>query len=469
MSDYPESAIETMRRQLQLVQELPEEVVDELCNCETAPEVRAVESLDEEDAEALARSAGHGGLEPLFSVSDADAQALLEMSDEIHLLGQARYSTQRHEFLLRRGLRIAKAVGGLADALEDRDAAEDIVRWINTEYTDSAETNKDYRVTLRVFGGLVSDGPADERPPSIAWVPGGYPSNYDPAPKPEQMFRWEEHIAPMLEACNNSRDRAFIALAWDLGPRPGELYDLTRGRVSDHSFGMQITLHEGKQGTRSPVIVTAVPYLQQWLQDHPSNDPDAPLWTRRNDPRPISNQRLRDVMKEVAERADMTPPSTPTPLRMRKSSASYLANQGVPQAHLEQHHGWSTGSDKAARYVAVFGEANRREIARAHGREIDVEDEPADHAPVECPRCDQQTPPDQDFCLHCGQAIDRETLALVEEALDLLDERLIELEDPEDRRETLSARRTIEEKPHAMDTEQLHDFVTSLSESPEAD
>lgn len=58
-----------------------------------------------------------------------------------------------------------------------------------------------------------------------------------------------------------------------------------------------------------------------------------------------------------------------TPTVFRKSSASYLASQNVSQAHLEDHHGWTRGSKIAARYIAVFDDANEREIARARGAE----------------------------------------------------------------------------------------------------
>ena len=141
-----------------------------------------------------------------YDVSEADQQLLLDLSNEIRLLGPSKYSDHQHEFLLRRGLAIAKAVGGLADAIEDRDAAEEIVGWINSEQTGSPETNKDYRVALRNIGKIVTDG--DGLPESVEWVPGGYPKNYDPAPDPAQMLKWDEDIQPMLDACLNSRDRA---------------------------------------------------------------------------------------------------------------------------------------------------------------------------------------------------------------------------------------------------------------------
>lgn len=342
-----------------------------------------------------------------YDISDRDRELLLDVSNQIRLLGPSEYSDYRHEFILRRGLVIAKRCGGLADAVDDRDAAEDIVAWINTAQTDSAETNKDYRVALRNLGRLATDG--DDIPDSVAWVPGGYPSNYDPAPDPAKMLTWADDIQPMLEACLNSRDRALVALAWDAGPRAGELFDLTPGNVSDHEYGLQLTL-DGKNGRRSPVLIPSVPYVRRWLSDHPGGDTD-PLWCKLNSPAGISNNRIRDALKEIADRAGVGKPVTPT--NFRKSSASYLASQGVSQAHLKKHHGWTRGSEVAARYIAVFDDANEREIARAHGLDV-TDDEPDDIGPLVCPRCEQKTPREKDACVWCGQVLDQDAAERVE-------------------------------------------------------
>jgi len=392
-----------------------------------------------------------------YDIAGQDAEILLEMSDHIRILGPSEYSTHRHEFLLRRNLILAKEVGGLDDVPDDRDVVEELVGWINANKNDSEETNKDYRVALRGFGKLVTDG--DDYPESVEWIPGGYPSNYDPAPTPSDMLRWEEDILPMLDACSNLRDQALIALAFDLGPRPGELFDLTVGAITDHKFGLKVTV-QGKRGQRSPILIPSVPFVNRWLQIHPCRDePDTPLFCQLQTGDEISNNRIRDILKEKARKADVTRPVTPT--NFRKSSASYLASKGVSQAHMEDHHGWTRGSEVASRYVAVFNDANEREIAKAHGVDVE-EDEPDPIGPIECPRCEKRTPRDRDFCIHCNQALDQETMELLDRVTQTLDDQLVEADDVEEREDLMRARRTIEEKPTVMNTDELHELVSSL-------
>lgn len=212
------------------------------------------------------------------------------------------------------------------------------------------------------------------------------------------MLRWEPHIQPMIDACENVRDEAIIALAWDLGPRGGELCSLTVGDISEGDYGLRVRL-EGKQGSRSPTIVRAVPYVRDWLERHPGGDPDDPLWSKLSSPDGISDTYVCKAMYQAAERTDAYIPSkpTPSPTRMRKSSASYLARQNVNQTFLEDHHGWVRGSRKASRYIATFSSESDKAIARAHG--VKVEDV------VECVRCEFLNAASRTTCRRCGQAL----------------------------------------------------------------
>ncbi|ELZ12049.1 integrase family protein [Natrinema thermotolerans DSM 11552] len=355
-------------------------------------------------------------------IGDDDRELLLEFSDRLDLLAQ-QYSDHRHEKLLRHCVIIAEDLDEdlLATALEERDAAEKIVAWINRTY-DNEETNRDYRSAFRVFAKRVTDG--DECPESVDWVPSSTSNNYDPSPDPRKMLKWEEHVVPMIDECYNARDAAMIALQFDAGLRGGEFKSLEVGDIQDHEHGLQVTV-EGKQGRRTVMLIPAVPHVNRWLDDHPDrDDPDAPLWSKITKCEPISDRMVSKVFDEAADRADVDKPVTLT--NFRKSSAAFLASRNLNQAHIEEHHGWVRGSKVAARYISVFSEDSDRELAKIH--DIDVsESEPDSIAPLECTRCGRETPRDEPLCVWCGQAMDPQAAAELDEADEREAESLAEL------------------------------------------
>lgn len=348
-------------------------------------------------------------IEASDEISDTDAEALLDFSDRMDLL-QSQIGDYRHRDLLGYCTRLAENVGGLVDALENREAAENIVRYINRTY-DNEETNSDYRDALRQFGERMTED--EGKPDSIEWIPSGTSSNYDPAPNPANMLHWEDHVLPMIDTTRNSRDAALIATAWNLGARPFEFQDITVGNVTDSRYGMKITV-QGKRGQRSPTLILAVPHLQRWLNDHPARDDrDAPLWSNLTKPELISDRMFRKILETAGERAEITRPVTLS--NFRKSCASYLASQNVNQANIEKHMGWVRGSPVASRYVAVFGTENERQIAKAYGADVE-EDEPDPLAPIACPRCTRKTRRDLDRCIWCGQLLDPAAVETIRES-----------------------------------------------------
>jgi integrase len=341
-------------------------------------------------------------------ITEADREVLIEFSDRIYLL-KSEYGDHRHDKLLRHCTRMAEEVGGLAETLDSRDAAEDIVRWINKTY-EKEYTNHDYRTALRVFGRRVSEG--DEIPDSIEWIPSGTSSNHDPVPNPSEMLKWEDDVLPMIEESRNSRDAALTAVAFDAGARSGELQDLTIGDVSDAKHGLRVFV-DGKMGQRSVLLIPSVPYLQRWLNDHPSpNDGDAPLWSKFGEPEEITYRRFRSIFDDLAQRAGVTKPVTPT--NFRKSNASWLAEKGMNQAYIEDRQGRKRGSDATAHYVARFGGEAEDEYARMQGVDVE-EDEPDPIGPVECPRCGRETPRHEPACVWCNQAINHAGVQSLEE------------------------------------------------------
>jgi len=397
-------------------------------------------------------------IEDSEDLNEEDREALLEFDDKLALL-KSEYGVHRHEKLLRHCTIIAENTGKLCESLGSQDVAEDVVRWINREY-ENEETNRDYRAALRVFGKRVTDG--DEVPESLEWIPTTTSKNYEPKPDPSEMLDWEEDVVPMINETNNDRDAAFIAVAWDSGARASELFNLTVGDVEDHRHGFRITL-DGKTGQRSITLVLSVPYLTRWLDSHPARDDrNAPLWTKLGKNSGVSYQAMRDRVRRAARKAEVRKPVNFT--NFRKSCASYLASEGMSQAHLEERMGWERGSDVASRYVSVFGEQSELEFAKIHGIDVsEEENEPL--GPVECPRCDKETPREEDFCVWCGQALEPGAMDEIKQEERELRSAVMRLvkEDPElidDIQATQDLIAVIEDNPKLM--EDAQDFVDSL-------
>lgn len=357
-------------------------------------------------------------IEESDAISDADRETLLAFNDRMALLA-AEYSDHRRLKLLRHVTLVAENVGGVADALTDRDAAEELVRWIHDTH-DNPETNRDYRVALRVMGRRVTDG--DDPPDALDWIPTKTPSSYDPSPEPSDMLDWETDVQAMLDATMNARDAAAIALQFDAGLRGGEFADLTVGDISDHRHGLQVSV-DGKQGRRTVTLIPSVPHVQQWFADHPASaDGDAPLWSKLDRADGMSYTMITKMFQEPARRAEITKPVTLT--NFRKSSAYFLASRGVNQAQIEDHHGWVRGSRVAGRYIALVGEGLDSALADAHGLDVADAERPDETAPVDCPRCGGATPRERSLCVWCGQALKPGAADMADQLDDLIAESL---------------------------------------------
>lgn len=344
--------------------------------------------------------------------TEADSALLLEFSNRLQLLAE-EYSDNRHLKLLRHLMRISEEVeadtsdGVLSDALHDRDVAEAAVRWIQSNY-DNPETNRDYRVSLRVLGRRVGDCEAvecddNDIPLSLSWISSRTPRSYDPSPNPAEMLTWDEADA-MTDAANNTRDAAMVQLLMDAGPRGGEFYDLTLGDLKDANHGLQLWV-DGKTGERSVTLIPSVPHVNRWLADHPGDDPDDYLWSKLDEPERVSRQLLYKSLRRLADRAGVDKDTTPT--AFRKANASWLARTGANAALIGRRQGRKPNSTATLRYIEEFGEQTEQSAyAALHGRKVETGDDPERRDYVECPRCERENPLNEQLCMWCGQALD---------------------------------------------------------------
>lgn len=352
-------------------------------------------------------------------------------------------------------------LGILGGALEYRAVTNAIVDWVNDTY-DNQETNRDYRQATRTFGLEMYNG--DHIAPSISWVSSSYPRNYDPTPSRIDILEWDDDVNPMIQAEDNDRTRAMMALAFDAGPRSGELYDMRVGDIDDASIGLIANVN-GKRGRRDVELILSVPYLNQWLQKHPKKkkDKQAYLWIRRDGKGRISERRMYDALQAAAKRVDVTKKVTPT--AFRKANACWLAENGVSEPEINSRQGRKQGSRQIARYVADFAPGKNVGYRRMLGIEVEEKEQSGPGVQL-CPRCDKETPEDPvnyPRCVFCGQALTYEAIDRAESQDDAIVERSFDEEPDSDMSEGLQELRAL-----LKEFPELRDASSALDSDPDS-
>ena len=340
----------------------------------------------------------------------------LEESDEVHSDNKELIKNYKRDKVLdglsyatlQRNLsyifQVAKHVGDTRFEDMGKDDLKDVVEWAYTR--DIAEsTVNTYKKVLRSFWKWMNEG---ETPDTVAWISISSGGN-DKLP---QDLLTKEDVEAQIDACNNARDKALVALIWETGARIGELIDVTVGDLEDRKHGMKITIN-GKTGSRRLPLVESVPHLNKWLNEHPNPEKDAPLWCKIQQAGDdgLSYRYIRDkVLRKTLEEAGIDKESNPH--HYRHSRASYLAGQ-MTESQLCAFMGWEVGSDVPSRYVHLNG----RDIDNAYDQMYGLVEEEDEEEPsvVECPRCEELNNPGDKFCARCGFALEREIAEEMEE------------------------------------------------------
>ena len=131
------------------------------------------------------------------------------------------------------------------------------------------ETKKTFKIMLRKFyrfiRGVTKKG---QYPPEVEWISIAIPNNHKKLP--EELLT-EEEILRIVQKCGTLRDKALIAALAESGCRIGEIGSMKIKHVSFEEYGARITVG-GKTGMRKILVINSAPYLQEWINQHPTNE-----------------------------------------------------------------------------------------------------------------------------------------------------------------------------------------------------
>lgn len=239
--------------------------------------------------------------------------------------------------------------------------------------------------------------------------------------KPSDLWSVEDDIL-FLKYCPFPRERCYHAMSKDSSCRPHELLklrikDIVFKEISGKKYAEIVV--SGKTGQRHMPLINCIPYLKDWLDNHPmKNIPTNPLICSTGK---VLGQKIRSAavremylrMKEyftkLLEDPRVLPEDKPkirnllskpwNPYVFRHSALTEKSKM-LKESHLRQHAGWSITSNMPQVYLHYFGNESSSSILEAYGlkpQSLDVDK----LKPKECPNCSSPNKIDSKFCSKC--------------------------------------------------------------------
>jgi len=246
--------------------------------------------------------------------------------------------------------------------------------------------------------------------------------------KPTDLWTPEDDSL-FLRYCPNPRDRCYHEISRDSAGRPNELLKL---KIKDLMFKLSPDkkqyaeiLINGKTGTRHIPLIDSIPYIKDWISQHPQGgNPNsillcglgkslnrvihvrslARIYEEYRDkffPRLLDNpnvppedkQKIKDLLKK---------PWNPY---IRRHSSITEKSVMLKEHTLRQFAGWSPGSNMHLKYLHYFGNESNDSILEAYG--IVTKDKRLSEAlrPKQCPNCNEPNKPDSKFCTKCAMVL----------------------------------------------------------------
>jgi len=332
------------------------------------------------------------------NITEENKKLILKFKEECFALG---LSVKRVLFYMNYLPNIAEWLGKDFTRITKDDLKKIISEIERRDYSEW--TKQDYRVVIKRFFKWFK-GNDEFYPPEVAWIK--TTAKETRTCMPEDLLTPED-VKNIVEHAYESRDKAFIMLLYESGARIGELLNMRIKDVEFNSVGARISLF-GKTGDRRILVLNSVPYLSNWINNHPyKENRESFLWVSlgcRNFGKPVKYSTIKSLLKRLAKKAGIK--KRVNPHHWRHSRASALASK-LTESVMCKYFGWKLGSDQPATYVHLSGRDLDKEILRVNGKiELVSEEDVNVLEPKECSRCGFKNAVDVKFCGGCGMPLD---------------------------------------------------------------
>jgi integrase/recombinase XerD len=247
--------------------------------------------------------------------------------------------------------------------------------------------------------------------------------------KPSDLWTEKDDLL-FLKYCPSRRDKCYHMISRDTSCRPHEIQKLKIKDIVFKTSGKSQyaeVLVTGKTGSRHIPLINSIPYIKDWLDEHPQNgNPNAALICgfgkslgRRLQPIALNkiyaNYKMKHFPKLLQDPSILQEDKQKIKELLKKPWNPYIRRHSaltekstILKEHiLRQHAGWSVRSNMPQKYIHYFGNESSESLLEAYG--IVTKDQKLSDAlrPKQCPNCNCLEPnkPNSKFCAKCRMVL----------------------------------------------------------------
>lgn len=242
--------------------------------------------------------------------------------------------------------------------------------------------------------------------------------------KTAEMLITEEDVRRMIEVCQNSRDRAIIAMMYEGGFRIGELASLKWQQVKFNEWNLAVNVDNKTRKPRYIPLVMARSYLAQWRNDYPLPITESGyVFVTAGKHQQLQYQGFVKQLDKIVKRAGIR--KHVSPHIFRHSRITHLIQKGFGDSKIKLMMWGSIDSDMFKAYAHLTNADIDAAVARDAGIVMPAEQKKTESlAPRQCPRCYSINSPTQQFCGSCGADLTEEAKVELQSANQQLDDYL---------------------------------------------
>jgi site-specific recombinase XerD len=303
---------------------------------------------------------------------------------------------------------------------------EGIVAYIRTQDYSEEGKKHDFKVIIKRFYKWLK-GDNETYPKEVSWIKCTIKNRSHKLP---ESILTEDEIKKLIEHSDLLRDKCLLSVLYESGCRIAEILTLQLKNVQFDDIGAIIIVN-GKTGMRRVRLISSVPYLQRWCNEHPMPDnPEAPLFVMAKNNSFLPYDAVRMKLKRLCQKAGIRKEITPH--SFRHARATFLANK-LTDAQMKEYFGWTQSSRMASTYIHLSGRDTDEAIQQVYGIKKDNEEKKKSIlSPKKCPRCNEVNEASAKYCNKCWLPLDLKSAMEIEKKRKASDELINSLmENPE--------------------------------------